>query len=431
MRNLIAIVSVISLLALASTAILYAQTERVSSELLVSRALDRASAYALAAKSAPCDDGVLVRLAEQMQDDFVLNASVYTEVGACLGPTASCREDTTGLHQTLDSLNGRQELVAGPGPSIHGKQTLDVWYGLRTGSGATEPGPGPRTNTQRVLRLVVDTASGRVLPLASLVHAGIIAGLLVLLVALTARQARAIAREQAMHNTLEEQRRFAELGRMASVLAHEIRNPLGAIKGFAQYAREQLKGSGPLYEDMQTIVVESGRLERLVRSLLSYAKPTNLNVGPHDLRAVVQRAARMTEHTAAEAGQTLCLELGDIPVVAIIDPDEMSQALLNLLINGVEAIDAPGGQVRVTTQALDDTVSIDVSDTGAGMPEELRQRGFEPFVTGKASGTGLGLAVVARIVKAHGGSIVISDGDTGGTRFSICLPRHAKRDTMK
>ncbi|MCU0661040.1 MAG: ATP-binding protein [Myxococcota bacterium] len=432
MRNLIAIVSVISLLALASTIVLYLQIKRASDELLVSRSVDKAGAYALAARSTPSDDGVLVLLAEHMQDAFVLHAAVYTGAGTCLGPTASCDIGAgTGFSEArCPELSSGEDLVTRPGPTVEGKVSMEVCYKLRNASTAVEPGPGPHADKDRVLRLFVDPGPSRVLPLASLLHAGMIAGLLVLLVLMTARQARTLSREQAMHRTMAEQKRLAELGRLSAVLAHEIRNPLGAIKGFAQYAREKLPSGSALQEDMQTIVVESGRLERLVRSLLSYAKPTHLNVGPNDVRGIVRRAAKMTEHAAREAGQTLAMELAEEPLVAILDPDEMTQALLNLMVNAVEAMEKPGGQVRIVAHGAPSCVRVDVYDTGAGIPQELRERLFEPFVTAKSSGTGLGLAVAARIVKAHGGYIEIEDRTEGGTRFTVCLPQHETRVTL-
>lgn len=422
MRNLIAIVSIISFLALASTAVLYIQIVGSSNDLLVARALDKAGVYALAARSAPSDDGVLVLLAEQMRDDLVLHAAVYTVDGMCLGPHDSCAIGEPQTQMPLDGFAQGDDFAAFPGPDVEEKRTLEAWYELRV-AGAAEPGPGPRTDERRLLRLLLDAGPSQVLPLASLLHAGIIAGLLVLLVFLTARQARALAREQALHRTVEEQRRLAELGRLSAVLAHEIRNPLGAIKGFAQYAKEKLCPDDPMQQDMQTIVEESGRLERLVRSLLVYSKPMNLRASPQDLRGLILQTAKIVEQGIQRADQTLILELDHEPLDVVVDPDEMTRALLNLMLNAVDALHVPAGQVRISTGLNEHRVVVRIDDNGVGVPPELRDRLFEPFVTGKASGTGLGLAVAARIVKAHLGSIEISDRAGGGTRFSVYLPR--------
>jgi signal transduction histidine kinase len=429
-RNLIAIVSVISFLALASTAVLYMQIVDSSNDLLVARALDKAGVYALAARSAPSDDGVLVLLAEQMRDDLVLAAAVYTVDGICLGPQDSCAVSEPKAARPCDGFAPGEDFATCPGPDLGGKGTLEAWYELRAAS-AAEPGPGPRTDATRVLRLLLDTSASRALPLASLMHAGIIGGLLVLLVLLTARQARTLAREQALHRTMEEQRRLAELGRLSSVLAHEIRNPLGAIKGFAQYAKEKLSVGSPMQEDMQTIVEESGRLERLVRSLLSYARPMNLRTSPRDLRDLVRQTAKIVEQSIQTADQTLILELGDDPLEVVVDSDEMTQALLNLMLNAVEALNGSAGQVSISTGFSGHRIAIYIDDNGVGVPPELRDRLFEPFVTGKSSGTGLGLAVAARIVKAHLGSIDISDRAGGGTRFAVRLPRSNVKEESK
>ena len=206
--------------------------------------------------------------------------------------------------------------------------------------------------------------------------------------------------------------RLAELGALSAVLAHEIRNPLGAIKGFAQLARE--RAGGPAAKPLEAIVRESMRLEKLVNSLLLYGRPQQPSIRKApwppiaaDLEAHAREAigGRPIEFTARG-------DLADLDT----DPDLLKQALLNLIRNSIEAIpDGDAGSVRVHAARTNGGVAISVEDDGPGLPEAVRGREFAPFVTTKASGTGLGLPTSRKLVEALGGELRLSSAIPKGT----------------
>lgn len=216
-----------------------------------------------------------------------------------------------------------------------------------------------------------------------------------------------------------ETERLAELGSLSAVLAHEIRNPLGAIKGFAQLARESADGRS--VKPLEAIVRESQRLERLVTSLLLYGRPQ-----PPSIRKTTWAA--LAGDLAAHAREMIGTRPiaftagGDVPEMRT-DPDLLKQALLNLIRNSVEAIpEGIEGSVRVYAAAgAAGAVTITVEDDGPGAPETVRARLFAPFVTSKASGTGLGLPISKKLVEALGGELRLSEADPHGMRAELAF----------
>ncbi len=427
MRGLVPIVAVISILVIASTAVLYFQTRDAAEKILLSRALDRANTFSLAAKAANVDDGVLDYLTKSMMDDTVRFACAYAPDGKKL-----CTHDGTDIDpgfrkSRIDEVLGAGSFAFNKVEDKRGEPVFEMWFPLRTGSMAVpvgterEFGPGPREERQRILLLRLDTASADQLVTQSLIHAVLVAVLLALLLVLTVRQQRHFLREQEMQRNLTEQRRFAELGRLSGVLAHEIRNPLGAIKGFAQYAREHFKDDDPHRGDMDTIVAESTRLERLVKSLLTYATPRKPDTKPCALAPFVNGVVCLIQHDAGEKKIEIETSLTSEELTAPIDEEQMTQAVLNILANAVEATEE-GGRLVVSLEPGRGFVRIVIEDNGEGIPPEILPQIFEPYVTQKASGTGLGLSVTRRIVRAHGGSIEVERVETGGSRFIVVLP---------
>jgi two-component system sensor histidine kinase HydH len=214
-----------------------------------------------------------------------------------------------------------------------------------------------------------------------------------------------------------ETERLAELGSMAAVLAHEIRNPLGTIKGFAQLARENADGrtAAPL----DAIVRESRRLERLVNSLLLYGRPLEPKVRTISWDAL---AADLAAHAHEAIGGRPVEFVMDAKLATLeTDPDLLKQALLNLIRNSVEAIpDGSPGRVSLRITPTDQGgVRIAVEDDGPGLPEKVRARPFAPFTTTKASGTGLGLPISKKLVEALGGTIRLAAVEPHGTRAEL------------
>lgn len=222
---------------------------------------------------------------------------------------------------------------------------------------------------------------------------------------------------------------LAHLGKMSAVLAHEIRNPLGAMKGFVQLAAERVRPETAVL--LEPAVGEIRRLERLVDDLLLYgreAEPRLREIPWNDLAAQVEAQARQL---ASPAGAAFACEKAGC--ILTTDPDLLKQALLNLLRNAFEAVSGrPGGTValRITCASGGD-LTLAVEDNGPGMGEQARRRLYEPFFTTKPHGTGLGLATTRKVVEALGGSLSLLSWPGVGTRAEISLPASPHATTAR
>jgi two-component system sensor histidine kinase HydH len=230
---------------------------------------------------------------------------------------------------------------------------------------------------------------------------------------------RAWQKNYRLEKSLAEKERMAALGQMAAVLAHEIRNPLSSIKGFAQIYVEDAQDPD-LREDMAVIVEQADRLERLTANLLVYARPTKLNIQAFPLDALCKELDRLV--SAEKKGVILDLRCNDKTVRA--DREKLIQIVLNLVQNSIEAMADQDSEKKVSVEimAREDGIDIRVTDTGRGFPEDLGKDIFEPFVTTKTKGTGLGLAIVKRLVIAMDGKIEAGNNPEGGSVVEIFLP---------
>jgi len=250
--------------------------------------------------------------------------------------------------------------------------------------------------------------------------------MVVVLLGLSAWQIRTLRRYLALQADAARQERLAALGGMAAVLAHEIRNPLGAIKGLAQFLGEKQK-SDPAHQEMtQTIAVEATRLERLVSDLLTYARPRPPERRPMDILVTLREVIALAGPAAEAAGVKLGMESPDALPRVMADPEQMKQLFSNLILNSLQAM-PNGGALTVTARPhggarAGPRVEIRVTDTGGGVPEADLPRIFEPFYTTRAKGTGLGLAICRQIVEAHGGTIEVASTGPGGTTVLVTLP---------
>jgi two-component system sensor histidine kinase HydH len=222
-------------------------------------------------------------------------------------------------------------------------------------------------------------------------------------------------RAQRMEGELERQRHLATLGSMSAVLAHEIRNPLAALKGHAQLLAE--KAEDPKMEArVRRVVDEALRLETLTNDLLDFARSGAVHPVASSPVTVLDEAAAATVPGRIEQ------ETAGAPASWSFDAGRMQQVLINLLENALAA--TPGDEkVTVTIDRVGEELVFSVRDRGPGVPEADRARIFEPFHTTKLRGTGLGLAVCKRIVELHGGRIEVDDAPGGGALFRVCLPR--------
>ena len=239
--------------------------------------------------------------------------------------------------------------------------------------------------------------------------------------ALAWRWHRLSRRARRLEEEARRREKLALLGEMAAVLAHEIRNPLGAIRGHAQLLQPRLADDERAGRSLATVVDETARLSRLVDGLLRYARPRPPE--PHDVEmgALVERVLALSEPLAEETGVTLRrAQSGPGPSVRC-DPDQVEQVLLNLVRNGIQA-QPDGGQVLVAIERAGGAATLRVEDAGAGIPEADRERVFGPFVTTKAAGSGLGLAIARQIAEAHGGSLTAEASALGGAALVLTLP---------
>ncbi len=240
-----------------------------------------------------------------------------------------------------------------------------------------------------------------------------------------------------LHRRLQERDRLAALGEMSAGLAHEIRNPLGAIAAAAELLGEELgpceqasADDGEAPQDFVRIIVEEARrLDQVVGSFLAFARPTPGRPEPVDLRAAVEATARLLRPQAAEADIDVELELPPNGPHVRIDAGQLRQVLLNLARNAFEAMDG-GGRLTLSVRELREqqgarwrrVAVVAVTDSGPGIPRDLRDRLFVPFVTTKPRGTGLGLAISQRLVAEAGGRIEVRDAPGGGAQFEVRLP---------
>lgn len=241
---------------------------------------------------------------------------------------------------------------------------------------------------------------------------GAILILLALLLYGAARKAAALSGE------LRNQAEMARLGQMSAVLAHEIRTPLSAIKGYAQLIAEGLPDGSGARRGAETIERESGRLERLAQSLLDVARPLRLVLRTANLNGIVENAASLAAGQAAAMEVRLLLDLAPRPVEVRVDPDVLVQAILNLVNNAVEASPARSA-VTIGCGTGRGRAFCSVTDQGPGLDPKEADDVFKPFYTTRKGGAGLGLAVARRIAQEHGGDIEVERAAQGGCRFVL------------
>jgi two-component system sensor histidine kinase HydH len=216
--------------------------------------------------------------------------------------------------------------------------------------------------------------------------------------------------------------RLAALGRLAAGVAHEIRNPLSSIRGFAQFFLQRFKGREKEEEYASVMVKEVDRLNRVITELLDFAKPKDPHREPHSLEEILEQALEVLRPELAKKKAEVEKRYEKELPPARVDRDQLSQAFLNLLINSLEAMEE-GGRIRLeVSRTGSDSLQVSIGDTGKGIPGEDVEKVFEPFFSTKRKGTGLGLAIVHQIVEGHGGDIQVESREGEGTIFRITLP---------
>jgi len=222
--------------------------------------------------------------------------------------------------------------------------------------------------------------------------------------------------------------RLASLGRLASGVAHEIRNPLSSIKGFAQYFSDKFKKGGEDESYAEIMIQEVDRLNRVITQLLDFARPKELRPHPYPLSQVLEHPLRLIQTDLDK--RRIKLIKSPFPEAKInVDSDQITQALLNIFLNAIESMEN-GGELHVETSSRPErrAVEIRISDTGSGIAQEDLPRIFDPFFSGKRKGTGLGLAITAKIIEAHEGEMSVESEAGKGTTFRLYFPFVQQQD---
>lgn len=216
--------------------------------------------------------------------------------------------------------------------------------------------------------------------------------------------------------------KLAALGQLSASIAHEINNPLGIIKNYLLILSESMKKADPSQSNLEVVKEEVDRIARIVKSLLDFCRPKTESMSTLDIAQIINQIVSLVEKQFFKGNIVIKKDLPqNLPKMEGFE-DEIKQVLLNLLMNSKDFM-PQGGEILVSAHHNDDTVEIEFSDTGCGIPEENISRVFEPFFTtkGEGKGTGLGLWICYGIVERHGGTIVAKRKDKG-TSFLITLP---------
>jgi two-component system, NtrC family, sensor histidine kinase HydH len=216
---------------------------------------------------------------------------------------------------------------------------------------------------------------------------------------------------------------LAAVGQVAAGVAHELRNPLTSVKMLVQTGLEGEMPAGLPAEDLRIIEHEIRRMEACIQMFLDFARPPRAERRRTDLLAVVRRAVALIDGRARRHRVVVKTELPPGPVELLIDAEQIHQVLVNLMLNALDAM-SHGGELRLEVRGLEDPprVQVRLHDTGPGIAAPILARLFEPFISGKETGLGLGLSICRRLLEAHGGSIRGENAPEGGAVFTFTLP---------
>jgi signal transduction histidine kinase len=234
--------------------------------------------------------------------------------------------------------------------------------------------------------------------------------------------------KEVVEANLRQAQRLSAIGNLAAGVAHDVRNPLNAIKLLSSHALDTLNDvtdAAPAVKQLQTIRSEVDRLEEIVSGFLSLAKERELRQESCRIDSLLEECARLIRKDAESRGVRLILELRAGETSLLVDPKQMTRAILNVLINAMDACSG-GGRVRVFSRLTDRMCEIEIRDNGPGMPKEVAERAFEPYYTMKPTGTGLGLSITRGIVEEHGGTISLMSIEGQGCQVLIALPLEGK-----
>ncbi len=228
-------------------------------------------------------------------------------------------------------------------------------------------------------------------------------------------------RELAEQEKRRKSEALAAMGKAVSCIAHDMKTPLMAIGGFTRQVLRRMKPENSIVNKLTLVMEQVDRLERLVKDMLVFAKPLDLEFSKGDINALVRGIAVVAEEKASRHGVRLALELLEDSVLLDFDKFRLEQAVMNLITNAIEA-SPDGGEVMVRTAKEKEWFIIEILDQGCGIPEHEGKDIFNPFFTTKKEGTGLGLPIVKKILKAHDGRLNFRHRRDCGVAFRLMLP---------
>ena len=369
-------------------------------------------------------------LAQRFHKLFEREAALYKEIVARIGSYAGQYKDLSDLlhfveERTTGALGFRKLKIFIDGSEAWVEQVLEKskesgWEPIEDEPLLTDQGfklayPLRREDKVEGL-LAVDAASASLTP-----DARSIIGLLADQVAIAIDDSRLFEENLRLERELAERERLASLGRMAATVAHEIKNPLSAIKSIAQVMREDESLRNEYERDLGLIIGETDRLSQSVTQLLSFARRESPAGQPLSVDELVRSVADLFRANASEQGIVLDCEVRVQAELTGRSVAALRDALSNLLLNALQAT-PQGGKVELIAAAANGDLVISVQDSGSGVPADLRERIWEPFFTTRQRGTGLGLAIVRKRVQEVGGSASLEAPNGRGALFQLRLP---------
>ena len=370
-------------------------------------------------------------LAQRFHNLFEREAALYKEIVSRIGNYAGQYKDLSDLLHFVEERTtqafGLRKLTIFPDASDSWvKQTLELsqangWEPVEDEPILLDHGfkiAYPLRREEKVEGLLAVDASSATLSTDVRSVMELLAGQ----VAIAIDDSRLLEENIRLERELAERERLAALGRMAATVAHEIKNPLSAIKSIAQVMREDEKLNSEYERDLRLIVGETDRLSQSVTQLLSFARKESAAEQPLSVDELLHSVVDLFRANAREQGVSLECEIESDVKLAGKCVSALRDAVSNLLLNALQATPG-GGQVRLKANAVNGELSITVADTGAGVPADLRERIWEPFFTTRQRGTGLGLAIVRKRVQEVGGSASLGAARNGrGAVFHLRMP---------
>ncbi|HVZ16483.1 MAG TPA: ATP-binding protein [Terriglobales bacterium] len=237
---------------------------------------------------------------------------------------------------------------------------------------------------------------------------------------LTVRDAESV---QKIEDEIELSRRLAAIGRLTSGVAHEVKNPINAIVLHLEVLNEKLPDLNPdAKRHVDVISSEIRRLDRVVQTLVDFSRPVELRLSEVDLRRTLEDVVLLALPQANELGIKLVRDIPAEPLSVRIDSDLIKQAVLNVVLNGIQAMNGKTGTLTLQAYRDNGTVTVDVKDEGGGIPPSVRDKIFNLYFTTKKGGSGIGLAMTYRVMQLHNGSVEFDSHDGLGTTFHLRLP---------